>query len=382
MISPNEVNFPAQAPENTERSFFASKGEVPQVPDIIFRLHHRVPFCNQSLVHGLDATIGTLAILYDTVMTEMGVRCEIGPHRTKVAPLVARNKADIVRIMLREDHMPHSSQPRGDDISPAAIERVGHLFPAEQFGDLTLSVQAGTGYLSFPQTDLPNLADYQSVEIGIFAWGREERLDLATMGFPEEVANLFNPKLSAGVSGLIAGYVPQDKITLVRAALIGAAQSPNAGYPTGSVAWAGRTVYHGTSLAAAQEILSGGISPDFLEAGYFGRAFYVTDQESVARDNYALASEDGGAVLKMRITEAPGRVLDLRNAKDWECWANSGLQGALGNEEFRILALKNHHIAGVYDRSMEGLAIYDLQILEDIELMPDPDTRPSRAPNA
>ena len=78
--------------------------------------------------------------------------------------------------------------------------------------------------------------------------------------------------------------------------------------------FAGQIVYHGTSVAAARNILTHDINLRRCDRGYFGLGFYTAVDESLARSNYAGAS---GAVVKLVISR-DARILDLRDPRGLE----------------------------------------------------------------
>lgn len=104
---------------------------------------------------------------------------------------------------------------------------------------------------------------------------------------------------------------------------------------------------------------------DASHKGYLGQGFYVAEEEALARSNYAEFSEEGGgSVLAMTISDT-ARVLDLRNEMDAKIWNESGLANRVWEDGFaRSARLKG--VDGVYDRSVGGLAIYNLSVLEGV----------------
>jgi hypothetical protein len=137
-------------------------------------------------------------------------------------------------------------------------------------------------------------------------------------------------------------------------------------------------VYHGTDLESAKDIKQNGLDLSKCYRGYFGKAFYVTDDEKLANDNYAKFSDDegDGVVLKFKLTPI-NKVLDLRNSKDSDTYSRitnskyTGLEKHLrGKEIYRLIGfdefpdiMKSVGIDAVYDRSFEGFAVYNLKIL-------------------
>ena len=236
---------------------------------------------------------------------------------------------------------------------------VDGTFPSIDIGPFRLSVQAGVGYACEPKVDLPYREDYQSFEVGIFV-DRKEPLDIFTLGFPPLIECLF-PDVLMG-EPCIVGFMTPQTIDVISNALVIAAQNPNAGYPRGVYGWADRTVYHGTSKEFADDIMSEGIDIGRCTPGYFGQAFYVADDEALAKSNYADTADDEGAVLAVSIHRG-ARILDLRNAQDWTAWRASGLDRYMGRPGFHQLAVKAG-VDGVYDRSMGGLAMFEPAFIE------------------
>lgn len=264
--------------------------------------------------------------------------------------------------------------------SDAPGQTIPHLLFDEVLGDFMLSIKGGPRCLSFPKELCASLEDYAQLEVTISS-DRPEGVALESMGFPDEIARLFDPRFGAEANGITAGFVPRDRVPSVRQALLLALQNPNAGYPRGEIGWAKRTVFHNTSRAAAERIIAEGVKADLLTPGYFGTGFYVTPNAEYARSHYADSAEDEGAVIQCEIAAFPGMILDLRNPFDSETWLRADLDKSLGAEDFIRQAFARHRIAGIYDRSMEGLAIYDLSILRSFQIYSqEPDTRFIRSP--
>lgn len=122
--------------------------------------------------------------------------------------------------------------------------------------------------------------------------------------------------------------------------------------------WAGRTVFHGTSAESARSIREDGIDMARCEGGYFGNGFYCAAERRLAAQNYAgMAEGGGGEVVAVRIG-AGARVLDLRDPGDCDRWiaATRGLH--LGDPGFAA-RMRRAGIDGVYDNSMQGVAIFN-----------------------
>ena len=129
------------------------------------------------------------------------------------------------------------------------------------------------------------------------------------------------------------------------------------------------TVFHGTDKESAKDILENGLNINKCERGYFGKAFYVTTDEELARSNYADFSddEDGGVVLKFKLTPI-SIVLDLRDSEDWDYYQNVKHKGMeigryMGFDEFPNI-MKEKGIDALYDRSNDAFAVYNLEALK------------------
>ena len=129
------------------------------------------------------------------------------------------------------------------------------------------------------------------------------------------------------------------------------------------------TVYHGTDLGSADNIKENGLDLSKCDRGYFGKAFYVTTDKDLAEKNYADFSgdEEGGVVLEFKMNPI-NRVLDLRNSNDWDTYGNLKYKGRnitdfMGIDEFPLI-MKSLGIDGLYDRSNDAFAIYNIKTLE------------------
>jgi hypothetical protein len=135
-------------------------------------------------------------------------------------------------------------------------------------------------------------------------------------------------------------------------------------------------VFHGTDLESANDIKQKGLDLSKCDRGYFGKAFYVTTDEQLARSNYADFSgdEEGGIVLGFEMNPI-NKVFDLRNSKDSEEYSKiTNLKYTLRNqtkEIYRFMGydefpdiMNRYGIDAIYDRSFEGFAIYNLDILK------------------
>jgi len=124
--------------------------------------------------------------------------------------------------------------------------------------------------------------------------------------------------------------------------------------------WAGRVVFHGTSVAGAEDIAARGVDQSKSTKGYFGRGFYTTPDASLALSNYAdWAEEDArGAVLAVRISPA-ARIFDLRDAADWGEYAKISKNGGLVSLDGFDRIMVRAGIDGLADRSFEGVVIYN-----------------------
>jgi hypothetical protein len=124
-------------------------------------------------------------------------------------------------------------------------------------------------------------------------------------------------------------------------------------------------VYHGTSRANAENIKRLGVRMDKSGQGYFGTAFYVTPDESLARSNYAGTD---GVVLKFKL-DPRAMIIDLTNSSGFALWKTSGLDKEIWRPDFDAQARK-FGIQGVIDPSMLGMAIYDAKVLTLVDKNP------------
>ncbi|MCZ7861717.1 hypothetical protein O9X98_10005 [Agrobacterium salinitolerans] len=238
-------------------------------------------------------------------------------------------------------------------------EEGGQLFPPMTWDHgWLLSLQADrAGYQCSPKARLETLEDYETVEAKIDG-PHGTLVDPHTMELPPLVAAKF-PHLRVGGGPSLGAKLTWDDVEAVVHAIRMAGQRPNNGVPRGVVGWAGRTVYHGTADEDAADILESGVVVGRGD-GYFGRAFYVAEDGALAKSNYAEFSGDdaGGTVLEVTIEEG-ARILDLRNDEDYRAWSASGLPNFLGTPDFDRRA-RQSGVDGVYDRSVGGLAIYNV----------------------
>jgi hypothetical protein len=131
------------------------------------------------------------------------------------------------------------------------------------------------------------------------------------------------------------------------------------------------TVFHGTDLESADDIKQNGLNLSKCDRGYFGKAFYVTTDENLAKSNYADFSgdEEGGIVLKFEMNPN-NKVLDLRNSDDWDIYTSLTYKGRkitdfMGFDEFPSI-MTSLGIDALYDRSNDAFAIYNINILKNI----------------
>lgn len=250
-------------------------------------------------------------------------------------------------------------------------EENGRLFPLETFGNgWSLSAQADIGYRCLPQQRLPTLEQYDTVEV-ILRGPEDWPVDPTTLGLPDGLLAKFSA-VEAHCPA-IGAHVTQAELAILRRTLMAVMMTtPNAGVPRGAIVWANRTVWHGGSLEAAEDIIANGIDMSRSSGGYFGHAFYVADTCDLARSNYAdFAGDDDepGAVVQFEIIDGAA-ILDMRNTADQQDWDASGLNAWLGRPDFAMRA-RRCGIAGVYDRSVGGLAIYDPAVLRVVGLVED-----------
>ena len=127
-------------------------------------------------------------------------------------------------------------------------------------------------------------------------------------------------------------------------------------------------VYHGTDAPSANDIQRSGLDLSKCDRGYFGKAFYVTTDEELAKSNYAdfTGDEEGGIVLKFEMNPV-GRVLDLRNSDDWDFYKQNNLEKYLGNDNLPSI-MTRLKIDALYDRSNDAFAIYNINILKPFKV--------------
>lgn len=252
------------------------------------------------------------------------------------------------------------------------IEEGGRLFPSIKWDHgWFLSIQADKhGYQCSPKRNLYVLEEYDTVEAKIDG-PHGTYVDPHTMQIPPHVLEKFS-KLTIDSGPSIGAHLTWSDIEAVKQGILLASLSPNDGVPSGTVGWANRDVFHGTSDESADDILNHGINPS-VGTGYFGRAFYVADDVGLAISNYAEFSgdEDGGTVIATTIQEG-AFILDLRNEADNQKWTESGLPSIIGRNDFDLQARKRG-IDGVYDRSVGGLAIFNAAVLETPRLYKKPE---------
>lgn len=251
----------------------------------------------------------------------------------------------------------------------------GRLFPAESWDHgWALSLQADkSGYRCSPAERLATLEEYDSVE-AVITGPFPHSVDPRTMDIPEEVLAKFTPLAGSCVSmGL---FMTRDDIEAVRTAIVRASLQPNAGIPRGRIGWSCASVFHGTSAAEAADIAANGIVVAKSTGGYFGHAFYVADKRDLAASNYADFSDDEGAVLEYCIADE-AFILDMRNAEDAVYWRDSGLERMVGDPALPIRA-RELGVAGIYDRSFGGIAVFDPKVLGTVVRVHEPEVASPR----
>lgn len=123
------------------------------------------------------------------------------------------------------------------------------------------------------------------------------------------------------------------------------------------------TVFHGTDINSANDVKENGLDLSKCDKGYFGKAFYVTTDEALAKSNYSDFSgdEEGGVVLKFEMNPI-NKVLDLRNSDDWEFYKKNNIEKFLGRDELPRIMMKLG-VDALYDRSNDAFAVYNVSIL-------------------
>ena len=124
-------------------------------------------------------------------------------------------------------------------------------------------------------------------------------------------------------------------------------------------------VYHGTSVSSKASILARGIDMRCAQGGYFGRAFYVTEDRQLALRTYAeFEHTEEPAVVELELTLTNG-CLDLRRTLDWERWVQSGLADRCSLPDLPARATRAG-VDAVWDNSVDGWAIYNPDVLRII----------------
>jgi predicted nucleotidyltransferase len=122
--------------------------------------------------------------------------------------------------------------------------------------------------------------------------------------------------------------------------------------------WAGRVLFHGASEEGARDLLREGVDNSRSGGGYFGPGFYMACNAALAKSNYADLSGEDGAVVAVRIK--PGaNILDLRREEDAYRFNAASRHGADVSKPGFDRIMREHGIDGLFDRSMEGVVIFD-----------------------
>jgi len=122
-------------------------------------------------------------------------------------------------------------------------------------------------------------------------------------------------------------------------------------------------VFHGTDIKSANDVKEAGLDLSKCDRGYFGKAFYVTTDEALAKINYSDFSgdEEAGVVLKFEMNPI-NKGLDLRNSDDWEFYKKNNIENFLGRDELPKIMMKLG-VDALYDRSNDAFAVYNVSIL-------------------
>jgi len=132
--------------------------------------------------------------------------------------------------------------------------------------------------------------------------------------------------------------------------------------------WAGRIVYHGTDRKSYEDILKRGIDMEKSSKGYFGKGFYTTPDEALAKSNYADFTgedEDDTVVIKLRVNPK-ARILDLRSEEGWDKYSKLGLGKDLNRDDLDKLMVRNG-VDGLVDNSFEGLVMYNPKMISVVK---------------
>lgn len=129
-------------------------------------------------------------------------------------------------------------------------------------------------------------------------------------------------------------------------------------------------LYHGTDLKSAINIKKYGIDVTKSD-GYFGTGFYTTPSFELAKSNYAdfaeyedeefnINSDTKGVVLEFDVINNLN-IIDLRDPSDFEKWKKFAPRI---NNKLLYKELVKENIDGLWDDSMDGVIIYNPNILK------------------
>jgi|TARA_R100000482_G_scaffold3151_3_gene1201 hypothetical protein len=131
--------------------------------------------------------------------------------------------------------------------------------------------------------------------------------------------------------------------------------------------------YHGTSTEGGKNIREKGVDQSKSAKGYFGRGFYAAFDRKLAQDNYADFAEEeseGGDVIAFSLPWT-AKVLDLREAEDFNTWKNLKYRGRpvgdlVGEDNFNEI-MTELGIDGLIDNSFEGIVIYNENLIDIVD---------------
>lgn len=128
-----------------------------------------------------------------------------------------------------------------------------------------------------------------------------------------------------------------------------------------------KTVYHGTSREAAQDIVKNGVDIMKGHGGYFGWAFYTTEDKQLAKSNYAdFAGDCNGVVLEFKV-KSSATILDLRKPEDWERYLETDHESFYHSIDGSFRLVDQFGIDAIYDTSNDSLMVFNPTILEVVK---------------
>jgi hypothetical protein len=127
------------------------------------------------------------------------------------------------------------------------------------------------------------------------------------------------------------------------------------------------TVYHGTDSNSARDIMRNGIDISKVSGGYFGWAFYTTEDYNLAKSNYADWAEEEdvegeGVILKFKV-DPSAKILDLRREDDWDFYVKTQHDKHYHTLRGSLRIYNQFGVDAIYDRSNNSLMVFNPKIL-------------------